>query len=359
LSQPSVLLACGQMLRFTSWFVLLVTSYSALANEQLFDFSKYPLNHAPSGFQSLLSGTGRPGDWKVIADKEPWQAPSTPGATNHAVLAQLSQDGTDEHFPLLVYQEESFGDFTLTARFKIVDGLFEQMAGLAFRIQDTNNYYYVRASALGNNFRFVKLVNGQRLTTLGPSIEVTRNVWHEITVECQGNRIRCLFDAKEIIPPLTDNTFLAGKIGFWTKSDAVSYFGETKLTFTPRVTLAQVLVKEAIKRYPRLLGLKIFSLRGEDKVPTIVASSHDDEIGVTGGSVERNVINNESIYYGKEKGAALVTMPLHDRNGDIAAAVRVVMQSFPGQTEQNALARAQPIIKEMEQRIRNAKDLLQ
>jgi hypothetical protein len=35
------------------------------------------------------------------------------------------------------------------------------------------------------------------------------------------------------------------------------------------------------------------------------------------------------------------------------------MQSFRGQTEQNAVARALPIVKEMEARVRSAKDLLE
>src|SRR4029078_4990880 len=135
-------------------------------------------------------------------------------------------------------------DFVLTTRFKTVDGLFEQMAGIAFRIQDTNNYYYVRASSLGNTFRFIKLVNGQRLTTLGPSVEVTKGVWHDLKIECKGNRINCLFDGKELIPALTDNTFVSGKIGFWTKSDAVSYFGETRINYIRHEILAEILVRE-------------------------------------------------------------------------------------------------------------------
>jgi hypothetical protein len=52
-------------------------------------------------------------------------------------------------------------------------------------------------------------------------------------------------------------------------------------------------------------------------------------------------------------------MPLHDRNGDTVAAVRVLMRSFKGQTEQNAIARALPIIKGMETRIRSARDLIE
>ena len=61
--------------------------------------------------------------------------------------------------------------------------------------------------------------------------------------------------------------------------------------------------------------------------------------------VEESVIAKGTIYYGldKEKGYAAVTMPLRDRNGDIIAATRVVMKSFVGQTEQNALARATPL----------------
>jgi hypothetical protein len=34
------------------------------------------------------------------------------------------------------------------------------------------------------------------------------------------------------------------------------------------------------------------------------------------------------------------------------------MKPFPGQTERNAIARALPIIKEMETRVRSLKDLL-
>jgi DNA-binding IclR family transcriptional regulator len=53
----------------------------------------------------------------------------------------------------------------------------------------------------------------------------------------------------------------------------------------------------------------------------------------------------------------VVTLPVHDRNGEVIAALRVEMKSFFGQTENNALARALPIAKEMERRIVEARDL--
>jgi hypothetical protein len=52
-------------------------------------------------------------------------------------------------------------------------------------------------------------------------------------------------------------------------------------------------------------------------------------------------------------------MPLRDRNGEIVAAARVIMQTFPGQTEQNALARALPVMKDLEARIQLLHDPLQ
>ena len=71
------------------------------------------------------------------------------------------------------------------------------------------------------------------------------------------------------------------------------------------------------------------------------------------------MLTRGSVYYGKGNKMAVVTMPLHDRNGDRVAAARVEMRSFAGQTEQNALARALPIVKSMESRIQNADDLTQ
>lgn len=62
---------------------------------------------------------------------------------------------------------------------------------------------------------------------------------------------------------------------------------------------------------------------------------------------------------GKGKEVMLVTMPLHDRNGETVGAVRVTMTTFFGQTEKNALARALPIVKSMEMRVSSAKELFQ
>lgn len=330
------------------------------AAERKFDFSELREGQTPPGFRSTVTGQGKPGDWRVIMDEVPSLLPAlTPGArgvAKKAVLAQLAQDATDEHFPLLIYEGDTMDDFTLTTRFKTVRGVMEQMAGIAFRIQNETNYYVVRASSLGNTFRFYKVLNGERGPLVGPQVPIPSGVWHELTVECKGNQIRCLLDGKELITA-TDHAFTSGKIGFWTKSDSVSYFADTRIVYTPHEAPAQALVREMLKKYPRLLDLQVYVLGADPKTSRLVAGKSTNEVGRAGGKVEPDVIAQGTTYYGREKETVSVVMPLRDRNGDPMAAVRVIMKPFAGQTEQNAYARALPIIREMQARVTSLQDL--
>ena len=351
------------MQRLLVVFAVLLLAWRAGGAERVFDFSDTAVNETPKGFRSALSGTGKPGDWKVIMDEGSALlspiSPKAPRTNKRAVLAQLSRERTDEHSPLLIFEEETYGDFTLTTRFKIVDGQAEQMAGIAFRIQDEKNYYYIRASALGNSFYFFKIVDGVRSAPIGTKAPISKGAWHELTIECKGHEIRGLLDGKELIPTLGDKTFKSGKLGFWTKSDSVSYFSDTRLVYTPKEILAQVIIRDTMRTLPRLKGLKIYAATTNAPVPRVIASSDVNEIGLPAETAERDVMARGVIYQGKESDTVTVTMPLHDRNGETVGAVAVRMKSFPGQTEKNAIVRALPIVKQMEARVQSARDLVE
>jgi hypothetical protein len=350
-------------MRYHFLWAMLMVALAAPAAERKFDFGDTAENQTPPGFRSTVTGKGKPGEWKIVLDDVPSQMPAissrAAAIAKRPVLAQLAQDPTDEHFPLLMFQEETYDDFTLTTRIKNVKGVAEQMAGIAFRIQDETNYYVVRASSLGNTFRFYKVVNGLRGPLIGPEVPIKAGVWHDLTIECKGNQIRCLFDGKELIPMLTDNSFARGKIGFWTKSDSVSYFADTRITYTPHEPPAQAIVRDTLKNNPRLVGLELYVLAPDPQKPRLIASKDPKAIGKIGGHAEQDVISRSVTYYGKGKRSVVVTMPLHDRNGDTVAAARVILSTFPGQTEQTALARALPIVKEIEGRITSLQALLE
>ncbi len=342
---------------------ILLLALPAVGAEKKFDFSEVRENQTPPGFLNVVSGQGQPGDWKVILDEVPPLMPrltsQASALTKQSVLAQLAQDSTDEHFPLLIFEDEAYGDFTLTTRFKTVRGSAEQMAGIAFRIQNETNYYVVRASSLGKTFKFYRVVNGVRGVPVGVDVAIPGGVWHEMAVECRDNQIRASLDAKELIN-LTDKVdpLKNGKIGFWTKSDSVSYFADTKIVYTPREPAAQTLVRDTVKKYPHLLDLKIYVAANDPKAPRLLACKEEKDLGQAGGKEEQGAIGQGAIFYGKSNGSVSVIMPLRDRNGDSIAAALIRMKSFPGQTEQNALARAQPIVRDMQDKVQTLQDLI-
>lgn len=340
----------------------LVLAASAGGAEIKIDFSGVPVGSTPANFHAALAGGGSPGHWQILMDEvPPLLAPLTdqaPSVTTRAVLAQTSQDAADEHFPLCLYDGETFKDFKFTARFKIVGGVAEQMAGLVFRFQNASNFYVVRASALGRNIRFYKMVDGVRSDPIGPQLAIATNTWHTLAVQCHGNQITCWLDGRPVMPPLQDNTFADGKIGFWTKSDAVSYFCDAAIEYTPRIPAAQTLVRRILEDQPRILGLRIYTLDGKGGTH-VIASKEEKEIGQPGTSAEKDAVTDGKMFFGRDDGAVLVTLPFRDRNGDVMAAVRVRLKSFFGETQQNALARATMILKQMQAQATSSEDLLQ
>jgi len=352
------------MQRSLSIVGLVLSSCAVLGAEKLLEFRDLKPGITPVGFRSVLAGTGPMGEWRIVMDEVPSILPPlTPDAASgykQPVLGQLSRDRTDERFPMLVYDEETFSDFALSTRFKIVDGQAEQMAGIVFRMQDERNYYYIRASALGGTFYFFKIVNGQRIGPIGNNLPIARGIWHDLSIECKGSRIHASLDGKEAIPWLDDPTFSAGKIAFWTKSDSVTHFGDTRITYKPREILAQMLVGDALKKYPRLLGLKIYAAVSNDAPMKVVGSMDKNELGAEAPREAQEVLMRDKGYFlGKGRHSVAVTVPLRDSNGEKVAAVRVIMQTFLGQTEKNALVRAMPVVKDMESRIRSRDDLVQ
>jgi hypothetical protein len=354
-------------MRICFFLAVALLAQTTFGAEREINFGSYPLDQTPSNFLNTVGGQGKPGDWKVIEEETtsamPARNPSAPALTQHAVVAQLARYSVNDHFPMLVLNDDTYKDFTFTTRFKITGGAMAKMAGIVFRYQDEKNYYVLVASVLDQRFWFFKVADGQRGTLYGPQIQISQNEWHEMAVRCEGNHIHCLFDGKEIMPMVTETVgvYTSGKIGFWTKSDTVGYFADAKLIYTPRETLAKSLVSDTVKKYPKLEGLKIFAARAGGNGPVVVAGKDDKDIGQPGGDVERDVIQNGKSYYGKNKkqGTVTLTVPLRDRNGDAIAAVVFVMKTFPGETEDTAALKAQTMLKTMQPRVTSLEDLLQ
>jgi hypothetical protein len=329
----------------------LALDWPAAGAELQFNFGELAANGALTNFHAELLGNGGPISWQVLPGEAPSAfAPLSDPAKHVAggsVLAQTSQDPANERYPMFIFDRDKFRDFRFTTQFKLASGVVEQMAGVVFRFQNTSNYYVVRVSGLGKNIRFYKVVNGQRSDPIGPACELAPGTWHQLSVQCAGTQITVWLDGRPVMPTLGDNTFADGKIGFWTKSDAVSYFANAVVDYTPVVPASQVMLNHVLRQQPRILGLQIYAL-GANDTTRVLASNDPSEIGQPGTEAELAAIRDGTLSFGRDHGAVVVAMPLHDRNGEFIAAVRFKLRSFLGETQDNAVGRATRILKLME-----------
>ena len=200
----------------------------------------------------------------------------------HTVLAASSTDPAAGHCPILLFTNETFLDFNLTTRLKIVGGTTAPEAGIAFRVQDEKNYYVMRASTVGNeavhgSLLWYRVVGGVRYESQGKGVlvPIPPDTWQELRVECVGNTIRGFLNGKQLIPPvlagsptndaalprINDTTFAAGKTGFWTAADTSARFADTRIEYSARVPQIQTVIAAVMKKNDRLLGLKVYALR--------------------------------------------------------------------------------------------------
>src|SRR5437588_3328547 len=104
------LLPSSPMRKFLPFMLTALACCSGIAAERAFDFGTYDADKPPTNFVSMISGEGKPGDWKIVEDEvPPLLSPLTPNAMKigkRQVLGQLSQEETDEHFPILVIKDD-------------------------------------------------------------------------------------------------------------------------------------------------------------------------------------------------------------------------------------------------------------
>ena len=188
-----------------------------LSGNASFSFDESETGKIPSGWSNYFTGKGGLGKWEIVDDN------------GNNVLAQTSQENFGYHFDVIVNDDLIYQDLEITLKFKGIKGEEDQGGGPVWRYQDADNYYIARANPLENNYRVYKVVDGNRKMLKSVDIDVTSGEWHTIKIIMKGNKIECFYDG-ELYLTTTDDTFVkAGKIGLWTKADAVTYFDDLQI----------------------------------------------------------------------------------------------------------------------------------
>jgi hypothetical protein len=121
----------------------------------------------------------------------------------------------------------SHGDVDIQVDSTLNEGPLDSAAGVLFRYQDEDNFYYYRVSADGS-YNLTVYAAGERQVlidwTEAPEIKGRRQV-NRLRVEAVGDRIR-LFANNTLLAEVSDETFAQGEIAL-----AVSTFDQGGATF--------------------------------------------------------------------------------------------------------------------------------
>jgi hypothetical protein len=177
------------------------------APAQTFSFDQDAVGQVPAG-ATVFSGS-----WHVRQESG---APSPPNA--------LCPTGTAE-FPAVQLGDGVFTDVSVSVRLEPISGNEDQAGGVIFRVQDAGNYYIFRANALEGNVNLYRYVGAQRTDIMDGSAKVTAGAWHELRAVARGRHLQGFFDG-HLVVEADDDTFKAGKVGLWTKSDSVTCFDD-------------------------------------------------------------------------------------------------------------------------------------
>ena len=173
---------------------------------------------------SYVVGTlfdGRPaGEWKILITDRAKSASQ--------VLAQLQPKGTDQTHKLLLLEGTESTNIDVEVSYLAVAGKADLGGGLLWRAKDDRNYYLLRASLVEQKIRLYRVVNGVQQIVKQIDRPLPATGWHKLRIVQRGCEMKALFD-EAVLFRACDTTYPSGRIGLWTKADAVTYFDDLTL----------------------------------------------------------------------------------------------------------------------------------
>ena len=175
----------------------------------------------PSSFVVGTLFDGRPaGEWKILITDRAKSAAQ--------VLAQVLPKGTDQAHKLLLMEGTDSANVDLNVSYLAVAGKADLGGGLVWHATDDRNYYLLRASLVEQKIRLYRVVKGVQQIVKQIDYALPSSGWHQLRIIQQGCDIRAQYDNATLFR-VCDSTLVKGRIGLWTKADAVTYFDDLEL----------------------------------------------------------------------------------------------------------------------------------
>ncbi|MPZ18127.1 MAG: hypothetical protein GEV06_09480 [Luteitalea sp.] len=189
--------------------VLPLHSIAGSDEETVVTFDQAKSGTLPDLFRTMSSSDEEAGTWTVQhIDGRPVLSQTTIGDRGYRLAAL--KDMRIEHFRAGVRLRVGKGD---------------EAAGLAWRVQDAENYYAVRLDINDHELIVYKFVGGNRVRLERlERLRLERDQWHEILVEHVGERLRVWLNDIPVASERDNSLHSPGALAFWLPGDSTAHF---------------------------------------------------------------------------------------------------------------------------------------
>jgi hypothetical protein len=179
-----------------------------------FNFDDLKVGSLSSGWSSGYYGPKGDPKWLI--------EPSANAPSQSNILTQRGR----ATYAWLVHDSSKIKDGFVEAQFKIVSGKEDPEAGLVWRHQDGQNYFYVRGNSVENNVVFYRMRDGKKELVKTVDVKVPGNTWHKLRIEFSDSLFKVLLNGKSIMTVVDKNFKSAGKVGLFTTADTIASFDD-------------------------------------------------------------------------------------------------------------------------------------
>lgn len=158
--------------------------------------------------------------WTQVAGQ--WTVEEMDGAPGGKRV--LVQRATRNPFNVIVAPFGPYTDVDVSTKFKPISGREDASGGIVFRFA-AGKYYVVRANALEDNFRLYYYDRDRRQLATASVTAPALGQWHAIRVVAVGDRLQAWLNGTLYLDR-HDSRFTSGRVGLWTKADAVTAFDD-------------------------------------------------------------------------------------------------------------------------------------
>lgn len=180
-------------------------------------FDGDPVGSRPQGFQFVEARDAAPSRWTVQKD-----------GTDTVLLHAGRSSGDGGGLALALLTQPPLSELTLSVRVKLKGD--HQAAGLVWRYQDPDNYYFVQLRLSSQSIGLYRMVRGNRvLVEEEDDLELDPSAWYTLRVRQGEERARVYLGGIRVFEARDRALRTSGAFGLWSSGETTAQFDDLRI----------------------------------------------------------------------------------------------------------------------------------